>query len=63
MNAPITAKKHGTEIELSAPYAAEMAHQEMIERYGKEQAYTGGYKVFTTSKCKTSKSRRKCCCI
>ncbi|XQW84769.1 penicillin-binding protein 1A [Thalassotalea piscium] len=46
--APVTAKKHGTEIELNAPYIAEMAHQEMIERYGKEQAYTGGYKVFTT---------------
>jgi len=47
-NAPITAKKYGAEIELNAPYAAEMAHQKMIERYGTEQAYTGGYKVFTT---------------
>jgi penicillin-binding protein 1A len=46
--APITAKKHGAEIELNAPYIAEMAHQEMIERFGKEAAYTGGYKVFTT---------------
>ena len=46
--APITAKKHGAEIELDAPYIAEMAHQEMIERYGKEAAYTGGFKVFTT---------------
>ncbi len=46
--APITAKKHGAEIELNAPYVAEMAHQEMIEKYGKEQAYTGGFKVFTT---------------
>ncbi len=48
MNAPITAKPHGVEIALNAPYIAEMAHQEMVERYGKEQAYTGGYKVFTT---------------
>lgn len=48
LSAPITAKKHGAEIALNAPYAAEMAHQEMIERFGKEQAYTGGYKVFTT---------------
>ncbi|MEW6983539.1 penicillin-binding protein 1A [Colwelliaceae bacterium 6471] len=47
-NAPITAEKHGAEIELNAPYIAEMAHQEMIARYGAEQAYTGGYKVFTT---------------
>ncbi len=46
--APITSIKHGAEIELSAPYIAEMAHQEMIERFGKEAAYTGGYRVFTT---------------
>lgn len=45
---PMTAIKHGAEIELSAPYIAEMAHQEMVDRYGKEAAYTGGYKVFTT---------------
>ncbi|QBG35873.1 penicillin-binding protein 1A [Litorilituus sediminis] len=47
-SAPITAKKHGAEIELDAPYVAEMAHQKMLERYGKEQAYTNGYKVYTT---------------
>lgn len=47
-NAPITAQKHSAEIELSAPYAAEIAHQKMIEKYGTEEAYTGGYKVFTT---------------
>jgi penicillin-binding protein 1A len=47
-SAPITGKRHGAEIELDAPYIAEMAHQEMIGLYGKEQAYTGGYKVFTT---------------
>ena len=46
--APITGKRHGAKIELDAPYVAEMAHQEMIARYGAEQAYTGGYKVFTT---------------
>ncbi|WP_236559690.1 penicillin-binding protein 1A [Colwellia sp. 20A7] len=47
-SAPITGKPHGAEIELNAPYVAEMAHKEMIERYGKEQAYTSGFKVFTT---------------
>jgi len=46
--APITGKRHGAKIELDAPYVAEMAHQKMIARYGKEQAYTGGFKVFTT---------------
>lgn len=46
--APINAKKHGAEIELNAPYVAEMAHQEVLTRYNKEQAYSEGYKVFTT---------------
>lgn len=47
-NAPITGKRHGAEIEVNAPYVAEMAHQEMLTRYGREEAYTGGYKVFLT---------------
>lgn len=46
--APISGKRHGAKIELNAPYIAEMAHKEMIARYGKEQAYSAGYKVFTT---------------
>jgi len=46
--APITGKRHGAKIELNAPYVAEMAHQKMLARYGKEQAYTSGFKVFTT---------------
>jgi penicillin-binding protein 1A len=48
LSAPITGKRHGAQIELNAPYIAEMAHQEMLDRFGKEQAYTSGYKVFTT---------------
>jgi len=48
LSAPITGKRHGAQIELNAPYVAEMAHQEMLDRFGKEQAYTSGYKVFTT---------------
>ncbi len=46
--APITAKRHGAEIELNAPYVAEMAHQKILEQYSKEDAYTSGFKVFTT---------------
>ena len=46
--APITGKRHGAKIELNAPYIAEMAHQEVLSRYGKKQTYTSGYKVFTT---------------
>ena len=26
-----------------------MAHQEMLDRFGAEDAYTGGYKVFLTT--------------
>ncbi|MEW6995334.1 penicillin-binding protein 1A [Colwelliaceae bacterium MEBiC 14330] len=47
-SAPITGKRHGAEIELNAPYVAEMAHQEMLTRYGKEKSYSHGFKVFTT---------------
>ena len=46
--APITGKRHGAEIELNAPYVAEMAHNKILKRYGKAKAYTEGYKVFTT---------------
>ncbi len=47
-NMEITAKRHGAEIELNAPYVAEMAHQEMLARYDREDVYNAGYKVFTT---------------
>ena len=47
-SAPMTGKRHGAKIELNAPYIAEMAHQEVLSRYGKKQTYTGGYNVFTT---------------
>ena len=46
--APISAQRHGAEIELNAPYVAEMAHQKILEQYSKEQAYTSGFKIFTT---------------
>ena len=45
--APDFAKVHGQDLELEAPYIAEMVRTEMVARYGTE-AYTGGYKVYTT---------------
>ncbi|MDO7084027.1 penicillin-binding protein 1A [Pseudocolwellia sp. AS88] len=48
MREPITGEKHGTEIQLSAPYLAEMAHQEVLDIFGKEAAYSEGYKIYTT---------------
>ena len=41
------AKVHGQDIELEAPYIAEMVRTEMVKRYGSE-AYTNGYSVYTT---------------
>jgi penicillin-binding protein 1A len=47
-NAPMTGSYHGAEIDLSAPYLAEMVRSEMIDRYGEELAYTQGLNVYTT---------------
>jgi len=45
---PVTASKHGAEIDFSAPYLADIIYNEMVELYGKEEAETGGYKVYAT---------------
>ncbi len=47
-NEPVTASKHGAEIELNAPYLADIIYQEMIDRYGKETAETEGFQVYAT---------------
>jgi penicillin-binding protein 1A len=44
---PVVARIHGPLIELDAPYVAEMARLEMMERYG-ERALTDGFHVTTT---------------
>nr|WP_275442868.1 penicillin-binding protein 1A [Pseudoalteromonas sp. OOF1S-7] len=46
--APITAKRHGAEIELYAPYISEMVRAYMVKTYGEDQAYNSGFKVYTT---------------
>ncbi len=48
INAPITARYHGAEIDLYAPYISEMAREYMVNKYGEEEAYTNGYNVYTT---------------
>ncbi len=45
----ITAKYHGANIEVSAPYVAEMIRQSLYDHFG-AQAYTKGYNVYTTIK-------------
>jgi len=44
---PITAKRYSPDIEVEAPYVAEMVRTEILERFG-DDAYTGGLNVYTT---------------
>lgn len=44
---PVTASYHGYTTELDAPYVAEMARMEMLDRVG-TAAYTDGYRIYTT---------------
>ncbi|QIA64410.1 PBP1A family penicillin-binding protein [Vibrio astriarenae] len=46
-NEEVLSKYHGAEIELRAPYVAELARAWMVERYG-EEAYTSGMNIYTT---------------
>ncbi|MEZ9565762.1 penicillin-binding protein 1A [Vibrio artabrorum] len=54
-NETLVSKYHGAEIELSAPYVAEVARAWMVEHYG-EAAYTSGMKVYTTVNSKLQKA-------
>ncbi len=47
LKVPVTAEMHGSQEEMEAPYVAEMVRAEMVKRYG-ENAYTDGFKVYTT---------------
>ncbi|WP_028467892.1 penicillin-binding protein 1A [Neptunomonas japonica] len=46
-SAPVTAKYHTTEIELYAPYIAEMVRSDLYGQYG-DELYTDGFTVYTT---------------
>ena len=47
INQPLTAKYHGSPIQVHAPYVAEMIRQSLFDNFGAD-AYTKGYKVFTS---------------
>ena len=47
LNEPNTASFHGTILDVNAPYVAEMARQETLDRFG-DATYTEGYRVYTT---------------
>jgi len=55
---PITARHHGAQIRFAAHYAAEMARQEMLDRYG-IAAYSDGYHVYTTISSTLQQSARR----
>src|SRR5690625_1154144 len=44
---PDDARYHGATLDLFAPYVAEMARREAVERFGVD-AYNDGYRVYTT---------------
>ncbi|WP_462320606.1 penicillin-binding protein 1A [Halochromatium sp.] len=46
--APLSAERYVPSIEFRADYLAEMARQEVVQRYGEEDAYRLGLKVYTT---------------
>ncbi|MCX4189916.1 penicillin-binding protein 1A [Methylophaga sp. OBS3] len=46
---PVTAKYHGRDIEVYAPYISEMVRTQLYDEYG-DELYTNGLKVFTTIK-------------
>lgn len=47
IQAPITASFHSRDIEVYAPFVAEMVRTQLIEQYG-DEAYNAGFNVYTT---------------
>ncbi|MFN1552220.1 penicillin-binding protein 1A [Vibrio natriegens] len=47
-NEPIVARYHSAEIELSAPYVAELARAWAVKEFGEEKAYTSGMNIYMT---------------
>lgn len=47
-NEDIHTKRHGVDIQLTAPYVAEMANKKALALFGRDVAYGKGFKVYTT---------------
>jgi len=58
-NAPITAKLHGANVTAHAPYVAEEIRKQMVAEYGREAAYTSGFKVYTSIDSKAQLAAQK----
>jgi len=48
VQAPVSAERHTRSPELEAPYVAEMVRAKVVERFGREEAYSTGLNVYTT---------------
>ena len=48
LQAPDDAKLYGVSMEAEADYVAEMVRAAMVERFGEQDAYTAGLKIYTT---------------
>jgi penicillin-binding protein 1A len=46
-NAPVTARRHARNIEVPAPYVAEMVRQQLYDEFG-EETYSRGFEVITS---------------
>ncbi len=58
VQAPITASYHGSDIELYAPYVAELVRSELAQQYG-ERIYTDGFRVYTTLRSKEQQAANR----
>ncbi|WP_444918800.1 penicillin-binding protein 1A [Microbulbifer sp. JMSA003] len=57
ITAPVTASYHSRDLDLDAPYIAEMARKEAVDLFG-DNAYTDGYQVITTVDSRLQESAR-----
>ncbi|MFC3122957.1 penicillin-binding protein 1A [Agaribacter flavus] len=57
--AEVTAKFHGAEIEVDAPYLADIIYNEMVDIYGKEIAETSGFKVYSAATAATQSAAQR----
>lgn len=48
-NAPVSAKKHGAEIDVDAPFLADVIYNEVVSIYGKDIAESSGFSVYATA--------------
>jgi len=45
---PVTARLHKPPVQVEGPYVGEMVRADLVARFGEEEAYTAGYRVYTT---------------